>query len=47
MNTELDRASKIGSGQLYHGTVRLFPGAGFAVERCAGQRRAFVRLMLR
>ncbi|HEY2696557.1 MAG TPA: GNAT family N-acetyltransferase [Pseudonocardiaceae bacterium] len=47
VNTELGRASKIGSGELYHGTVRLFVGAGFTVERGAGQRRAFVRLMLR
>lgn len=46
VNTELDRTSKIGSGELYHGTVRLFTRAGFTVERGAGERRALVRLTL-
>ena len=47
VDTGLDRSSKIGSGELYHGTVRLFTDAGFAVERGAGERRALVRLTLR
>ena len=47
VNTELDRTSKIGSGELYHGTVRLFTDAGFQIERGLGERRALVRLALR
>lgn len=46
VDTELERSSKIGAGELYHGTVRLFVDAGFTVERGAGQRRALVRLTL-
>jgi hypothetical protein len=33
VNTELDRTSRIGSGELYHGTIGLFTAAGFRVER--------------
>lgn len=47
VNTELPRTAKIGSGELYHGTVGLFTGAGFDIVRGAGERRALVRLTLR
>lgn len=47
VNTGIERSSPIGSGELYHGTLRLFEGAGFRVARGPGDRRAVVRLNLR
>ncbi|HEV3361676.1 MAG TPA: GNAT family N-acetyltransferase [Pseudonocardiaceae bacterium] len=46
VDTELSRSAPIGSGELYHGTVRLFTAAGFEIVRGAGERRALVRLTL-
>lgn len=46
VDTSVPRTSRVGSGELYHGTLGMFISAGFEIAERRGQRRAVVRLAL-
>lgn len=46
VDTSVPRSSRVGSCELYHGTLGMFISAGFEIAERRGPRRAIVRLQL-